>query len=124
MLSAGTLGLGPGATPAGQFWHAAAFERRGGVVGQSEFWVMSHLLSTLGADILAVFLFVAGLILVSGATLATVVRATGAGVVGTGRAVRRSTDTVSATLGGRGPTTSTAAARARARSVSVTGGPT
>src|ERR1700759_2931154 len=116
MLAAGTLGLGPGATPAGQFWHAAAFERRGGVVGQAEFWVMSHLLSTLGADILAVFLLVAGLILVSGATLATVVRATGAGVVGTGRAVRRSTDSVSATLGGRRPTPAAAAARSGARS--------
>ena len=92
-------------------------------MGQSEFWVMSHLLSTLGADILAVFLFAAGLILVSGATLATVVRATGAGMVGTGRAVRRSTDTVSATLGGRRPATASAAARSRARSVTVTGNP-
>jgi S-DNA-T family DNA segregation ATPase FtsK/SpoIIIE len=120
MLAAGTLGIGPGAAPTAQFWHAAAFERRGGVVGQAEFWVMSHLLSTLGADILAVFLFVAGLILVSGATLATVVRATGAGVVGTGRAVRRSTDTVSATFAGRRPSTATAA-RSRGRSVRVTG---
>jgi DNA segregation ATPase FtsK/SpoIIIE, S-DNA-T family len=121
MLAAGTLGIGPGAAPAAQFWHAAAFERRGGIVGQSEFWVMSHLLSTLGADILAVFLFVAGLILVSGATLATVVRATGAGMVGTGRAVRRSTDSFSSTLGGRRPDTAAAAARFRARSVRVTG---
>ena len=53
------------------------------IVGQAEFWVASHLLSTLGADILAVFLLLAGLILVSGATLATVIRATGAGVAGT-----------------------------------------
>ena len=121
MLAAGTLGIGPGATPAAQFWHAAAFERRGGIVGQAEFWVISHLLSTLGADILAVFLFVAGLILVSGATLATVVRATGAGVVGTGRAVRRSTDGFSSTLGGRRPATAAAATRSRARSVTVTG---
>jgi S-DNA-T family DNA segregation ATPase FtsK/SpoIIIE len=123
MLAAGTLGIGPGAAPAGQFWHAAAFERRGGVVGQAEFWVMSHLLSTLGADILAVFLFVAGMILVSGATLATVVRVTGAGVVGTGRAVRRSTDSVSQTLGGRRPATAAGTTRSRARSVSVTGAP-
>ncbi len=121
MLAAGTLGIGPGAASDAQFWHAAVFEQRGGVVGQAEFWVMSHLLSTLGADILAVFLFVAGLILVSGATLATVVRATGAGVVGTGRVVRRSTDSVSATLGGRRPTTAAATTRARGRSVTVTG---
>ena len=122
MLAAGTLGIGPGAAPTAQFWHAAVFERRGGVIGQAEFWAMSHLLSTLGADILAVFLFIAGLILVSGATLATVVRVTGAGVVGTGRAVRRSTDSVSATLGGRRPGTNAAATtRSRGRSVTVTG---
>jgi S-DNA-T family DNA segregation ATPase FtsK/SpoIIIE len=116
MLAAGTLGVGPGAAPAGQFWHAAAFERRGGVIGEAEFWVIGHLLSTLGADILAVFLFIAGLILVSGATLATVVRVTGAGVVVTGRAVRRSTDGFSTTLGGRRPATAAAAARSRTRS--------
>jgi S-DNA-T family DNA segregation ATPase FtsK/SpoIIIE len=123
MLAAGTLGLGPGPTGAAQFWHAAAFERRGGIVGQVEFYVTSHLISSLGADILAVFLFVAGLILVSGATLATVLRTTGAGVVGTGRAVRRSTDSVSATIGGRRPTTATAAGRSRTRSVRMTGNP-
>jgi DNA segregation ATPase FtsK/SpoIIIE, S-DNA-T family len=120
-LAAGTLGIGPGAASAARFWHPAVFEQRGGVLGQAEFWVMSHLISTLGADILAVFLFVAGLILVSGATLATVVRTTGAGVVGTGRAVRRSTDSVSATLGGRRPATAAAATRSRRPSVRVTG---
>jgi S-DNA-T family DNA segregation ATPase FtsK/SpoIIIE len=101
MLAAGTLGIGPGALPAAAFWHAAAFERRGGVIGQAEFWAGSHLLSTLGADILAVFLLLAGLILVTGATLAGLVRLTGASVVGTGRAVRRSTDSLSATLARR-----------------------
>jgi S-DNA-T family DNA segregation ATPase FtsK/SpoIIIE len=121
MLAAGTLGIGPGAAPVATFWHSAVFEQRGGVIGQAEFWAMSHLLSTLGADILAVFLFVAGLILVSGATLATVVRVTGASVVGTGRAVRRSTDSFSATLAGRRPAIETASARSRGRSVRVTG---
>jgi S-DNA-T family DNA segregation ATPase FtsK/SpoIIIE len=121
MLAAGTLGIGPGAAPAAQFWHAAAFERRGGVIGEAEFWVIGHLLSTLGADILAVFLFIAGLILVSGATLATVVRVTGASVAGTGRAVRRSTDSISQTMAGRRP--STAAARSRATRPTTAGDP-
>jgi DNA segregation ATPase FtsK/SpoIIIE, S-DNA-T family len=111
MLAAGTLGIGPGPVPDAQFWHAAAFERRGGVIGQAEFWVSSHLLSTLGADILAVFLLVAGLILVTGATLAGLVRVTGEGMAGTGRAVRRSTDSLSATIARR---PATAAARADA----------
>ncbi len=91
-LAAGTLGIGPGALHGAAFWRAAAFEDRGGVVGQGELWVTSHLISTLGADILAVFLFVAGLILVTGAGVAGVVRATRVGVAGTTRVIRRSTD--------------------------------
>ncbi|HJS93696.1 MAG TPA: hypothetical protein VJ741_05490, partial [Solirubrobacteraceae bacterium] len=89
-LAAGTLGVGPGAASAAQFWRASAFEDRGGVVGQAELWVTSHLISTLGADILAVFLFVAGLILVTGAGVAGVVRATGTRVADTTRVIRRS----------------------------------
>jgi DNA segregation ATPase FtsK/SpoIIIE, S-DNA-T family len=95
-LAAGTLGLGPGAVPARSFWSAAAFKSRGGIIGQAELWASAHLLSTLGAHILSVFLFVAGLILVTGATLAGVLRATGAGVVTTGRALRRSTEELAA----------------------------
>jgi S-DNA-T family DNA segregation ATPase FtsK/SpoIIIE len=109
-LAAGTLGVGPGAVPASEFWHAAAFETRGGVVGQGELWVTSHLISTVGADILAVFLFVAGLILVTGAGVAGVVRATGAGVAGTTRVLRRSSSSMAATRARR---PATAAAKAR-----------
>jgi DNA segregation ATPase FtsK/SpoIIIE, S-DNA-T family len=110
-LAAGTLGVGPGAAPADEFWRAAVFEDRGGVVGQAELWVSSHLISTLGADILAVFLFVAGLILVTGAGVAGVVRATGARVAGTTRVIRRTTGGMSASVTRR---PATAAARARA----------
>jgi DNA segregation ATPase FtsK/SpoIIIE, S-DNA-T family len=100
-LAAGTFGLGPGAAPARTYWHPAVVEARGGIIGQAEFWASSHLLSTLGAHILAVFLFVAGLILVSGATLASVIRATGAGVAGTSRALKRSTEELGATVSRR-----------------------
>ena len=110
-LAAGTLGVGPGAVPADHFWQASLFETRGGVVGQGELWVTSHLISTAGADILAVFLFAAGLILVTGATLAGIVRATGAGVAGTTRALRRSTESMAATRARR-PATEAAKARA------------
>jgi S-DNA-T family DNA segregation ATPase FtsK/SpoIIIE len=77
-LAAGIIG--PGAAHAQAFWRPHVFEARGGIIGQAELWVASHLISTLGAQILAVFLLIAGLILVSGATLAGVVRATGTGV--------------------------------------------
>ena len=73
--------------PAGEFWHPAAFRgaRRDRRAGRA----LGHLAPALdvGADILAVFLFLAGVILVTGATLAGVVRATGAGVAGTCRAL-------------------------------------
>jgi S-DNA-T family DNA segregation ATPase FtsK/SpoIIIE len=108
-LAAGTLGIGPGATGSRDFWHAAAFETRGGVLGQGELWVTAKLFSTLGAHILALFGLAAGLILVSGATLAGVIRATGEGVAGTGRALRRSTEDWS---GARSPATAAAKAAA------------
>ena len=73
-LAAGTLGIGPGAAAASRYWHPSVFEERGGIVGQGEFWVTSHLLSTAGADILAVFMLLAGVILLTGATLGSAVR--------------------------------------------------
>jgi S-DNA-T family DNA segregation ATPase FtsK/SpoIIIE len=75
-LAAGTLGLGPGTEPAGRFWSAHVLEARGGVLGGTELWVVGRLVSTAGADILAVFMLIAGVILLSGATFASVVLAT------------------------------------------------
>jgi S-DNA-T family DNA segregation ATPase FtsK/SpoIIIE len=108
-LAAGTLGVGPGV--AHDIWHPAAFEARGGLIGAVEFWVTSHLLSTLGADILAVFLFLAGLILLSGAGVAGFIRATSTGVAETGRAIRRTTTSMPRASGiSRGPATAAGAA--------------
>jgi S-DNA-T family DNA segregation ATPase FtsK/SpoIIIE len=87
-LAAGTFGIGPGAAPAGALWHATAMEQRGGIVGAFEYWVCTHLISPVGADILAVFLLVAGVILVSGAGIAGTLQMTGARVANTGRALR------------------------------------
>jgi DNA segregation ATPase FtsK/SpoIIIE, S-DNA-T family len=100
-LAAGTLGIGPGPAGSHEFWHAGVIEARGGIVGQLEYWVCSHLISRLGAGILAVFLAMAGVILISGAGLAGILQATGAGVVGTSRAIRRSTDDLGAALSRR-----------------------
>ncbi len=100
-LAAGTLGIGPGPADAHAFWHADVMQARGGIIGQAEFWLSSHLISRLGAGILAVFLAIAGVILISGAGVAGIVRTTGAGVVGTGRAIRRSGDDLTAALSRR-----------------------
>jgi len=100
-LAAGTLGLGPGAAHGHAYWHPVVFEARGGVVGEAELWVASHLLSMLGAHILAAFLFVAGVILVSGAGLAGAIRVTGSASARTGRAIKRSTEELAATVARR-----------------------
>jgi S-DNA-T family DNA segregation ATPase FtsK/SpoIIIE len=65
--------LGPGQTPAAHFWAGAVIKVRGGLLGGVEDYVTGHLISTAGADILAVFGLVAGVILLSGATFASVV---------------------------------------------------
>jgi len=111
-LAAGTLGVGPGRAPAASFWQASVIEKRGGILGEGELWVTSHLISTVGADILAVFLFIAGLILVTGAGVAGVVRAGRAGVAGTTRVLRRSSGGM-APSAGRVRRPATAAAQAR-----------
>ncbi len=98
MLGAGTLGLGPGIARGHGFWLPATFERRGGIIGESELWAASNLFSSVGAHILGVFLFIAGVILVTGATLAGAIRATGAGVAGTSRALKRSTEEITASV--------------------------
>ncbi len=97
-LAAGTLGIGPGRLSDSQFWRAAGFESRGGIIGQAELWVASHLLSFTGADILAGFLLITGLILVTGATIASALQITGMRVADTGRVLRRSTGDFAATM--------------------------
>ncbi|MGI8902466.1 MAG: DNA translocase FtsK [Solirubrobacteraceae bacterium] len=114
-LAAGTLGIGPGGAPAHGFWHPATLETRGGVLGGAELWIASHLLSSLGAQILSVFLLVAGLILLTGATFASVARATGAGVRGTSRALRHCTEELAAALAQRPATAAAKADAAKAR---------
>ena len=88
-LAAGTFGIGPGASPARLLWHPAAFESRGGIVGQAELYVASHLFSHTGAEILSAFLLLAGVILLTGATLGSVVRGTRARASNATSALRR-----------------------------------
>ena len=86
-LAAGTLGLGLGGAPRGT-WDRHVFEARGGIVGEGLLFLASHLVSTLGAHILTVFGLVAGLVLITGASVAALLQAAGAGVAGTGRRLR------------------------------------
>jgi S-DNA-T family DNA segregation ATPase FtsK/SpoIIIE len=79
-LAVGTLGLGPG--------KGAPVDERGGHLGQVMADAATRAVSDIGAHILALFLFCAALLLLTGATVAGVLRATGTQVVETTRALR------------------------------------
>ena len=80
-LAMGTLGVGPSTnTPV---------DARGGHVGQLLADGATAAFSSVGAHIIALFLFVAALLLLTGATVAGVLRATGEQVAETTRAFRR-----------------------------------
>ena len=92
-LAAGTLGLGPEGARHG-FWHQAFFEARGGGLGEAELWLTSTLLGMAGAHIVAVFLFLAAALLLTGATVAGVVQGLRRHVATTTTAIHRRAATV------------------------------
>ncbi|MCP9489234.1 MAG: DNA translocase FtsK, partial [Solirubrobacteraceae bacterium MAG38_C4-C5] len=86
-LAAGTLGLGPGGAREG-LWEPAVSRPRGGIAGEALFWASSSLFSTVGAHILALFLLAAAVLLLTGATIAGVVRTTGTSIADHTRILR------------------------------------
>ncbi len=87
-LAAGMLGLSSGAAQEDDAWTSAHLQTHGGVAGESVYQLAHPLIQDAGVDILAIFLLLTGLILVTGASLAGVLRATGHGLRDTTRAVR------------------------------------
>ncbi len=83
-LAAGTLGI-DGGVARQRFWSTHVMQARGGIVGETLYWISSTLFSDVGAHILAVFLFLAGLLLLSGVTVASVLSQAGRGVAETSR---------------------------------------
>jgi DNA segregation ATPase FtsK/SpoIIIE, S-DNA-T family len=75
-LAAGSLGLGPGDTPRDGFLDPHYLKHHGGLVGESLFWSSAKLFSTAGSHILFVFLLLAGILLLTGASIASIVTAT------------------------------------------------
>jgi S-DNA-T family DNA segregation ATPase FtsK/SpoIIIE len=90
MFAAGTLGLGPDTVRHG-FWDADFLRDRGGYLGEGLFYVSSNLIGSIGTHILALFLFLAGLLLLTGASVAGVLKATGGTVAESTRALREAT---------------------------------
>jgi S-DNA-T family DNA segregation ATPase FtsK/SpoIIIE len=91
-LAAGTLGVssGPEKSGVGQAgsWSSAFLQAHGGVAGEALYQASHRLVQSLGVDILVVFLFLIGVTLLTGASLASMIRATGSGVVDTTRMLR------------------------------------
>jgi DNA segregation ATPase FtsK/SpoIIIE, S-DNA-T family len=96
-LAAGTLGVSSG-TPSGASestqWRSVFLQGHGGVSGQALYWIAHRLVQTVGVDILVVFLGSAGVLLLSGASLAAVLRATGSGVAETTRVLKTKAQTI------------------------------
>jgi DNA segregation ATPase FtsK/SpoIIIE, S-DNA-T family len=99
-LAAGSLGLGPGDTPRDGFLDADYLRHHGGLVGESLFWASSTLFSEAGSHILFVFLLLAGILLVTGASIAGVVQTTRDAATTTSERMRRLSTSVTAPLPG------------------------
>jgi DNA segregation ATPase FtsK/SpoIIIE, S-DNA-T family len=85
-LAAGTLGIGPGGGAVA--WDPEWVKPRGGVVGEGLYWATSTALGDLGAHTIAIFLFTAAVLLLTGASVAGVVKATSDSISSTTREVR------------------------------------
>src|SRR3954447_25603043 len=92
VFAAGTLGLAAGAWgPGGHrpvWWDAVWVKSRGGMVGEGLDWAVATLAGSVGAHVLAVFLLVAGVLLLTGASVAGVIKATTDSVSSTTRALK------------------------------------
>ena len=84
-LSAGTIGPG-GARP--DWWDGTWVKTRGGMVGETLDYVIDTLLGSVGAHLFAIFLFIAGVLLITGASVAGVVKFTSDSVSTTTRELR------------------------------------
>jgi DNA segregation ATPase FtsK/SpoIIIE, S-DNA-T family len=93
-FAAGSLGLGPGDTPRDDFLDSAYLERHGGLSGESLYWASSKLFSVAGSHILFVFLLIAGILLLTGASIAGLVGGTRVFAAGTGERMRRTANTL------------------------------
>ncbi len=99
-FAAGSLGLGPGDAPRDGFLDPSYLREHGGLFGESLYWVVSTLFSDVGAHLLFAFLLLAGVLLLTGASVAGVLTSTHRAATTTGERVRRSTHGLATAFGG------------------------
>ncbi|HWH96412.1 MAG TPA: DNA translocase FtsK [Baekduia sp.] len=90
MFAAGTVGLGPDTIRDG-YWNQDFLRDRGGYLGEALFYASSTLIGSIGTHIFALFLFLAGVLLLTGASLAGILKATGGTVAESTRVLRSAT---------------------------------
>src|SRR5204863_4169097 len=90
-LAGHSFGLGPDHPAHHHVFDPGWYKHHGGLVGDGLWWVASTLFSGFGADIIFLFLMSAGLLLLTGASIAGIVEGTREGVTQTTRRVRQST---------------------------------
>jgi DNA segregation ATPase FtsK/SpoIIIE, S-DNA-T family len=84
-FAAGTAGIGPDHPLRHDYFEQRFFTEHGGAAGEGLYWATTTLFQRLGAHIVAVLMFVSGVLLLSGVTVAGI-------LAGAGRAARRATD--------------------------------
>ena len=102
-LAGGLFGLGPSNPPRHGFMQLDYVRHHGGVFGDLLYWGVKALVQRFGAYIVFVFLLLAGVMLVTGASVAGIVRGTRVGLASSARRVRRSTHEFAAVVSRREP---------------------
>jgi S-DNA-T family DNA segregation ATPase FtsK/SpoIIIE len=87
-LAAGMLGLSSSPTAATASWSSVHLQSHGGILGEGLYQLAHPLVQQVGVAILVVFLAIVGVVLLTGASLATALRATGSGLLDTTRMLR------------------------------------
>ena len=100
-LAARSFGIGPAVPPRVGYFHASYFRHHGGLVGETGYWVTHTLFQQFGTDIIFLFLMMGGFLLLTGASVAGIVRATGESLTNTTRRVKQSTGEFAAIVTGR-----------------------
>src|SRR5919201_1761129 len=100
-LAARSFGIGPAHPARHGYFKPEYFKHHGGAVGDAMYAVTKTLIQQFGTDILFLFLMAAGILLLTGASLAGIVRATGESLTTTTRRVRQSTHEFAAIVSGK-----------------------
>ncbi len=72
-LAAGSVGLGPAAGPSRDLFDTDQMMDRGGIAGETLYWATSTLFSSAGAHLAFVCMFLAGLLLLTGASISQLI---------------------------------------------------